>query len=184
MSPDETRKLRLLLWEDCLRECDGCCNQDWDLKSLPVCRDYLGYQLIMLTGGEPLLYPERLRQIITGIRAATSARLILYSAANGDPELLHQFASLTDGLTLTLHEQSDVEPFLRFLEKLKQMPLAGKSWRLNIFKGVSFDAAGLSWWQVKYEIVWVKNSPLPANEEFMRLLPAEAPESERVYFKD
>ena len=26
--------LRLLLWEECNRTCQGCCNKDWDLSSL------------------------------------------------------------------------------------------------------------------------------------------------------
>ena len=43
-------KLRLLLFEECDRDCPGCCNRDWDLRSLPVCRDFTPYQVIMLTG--------------------------------------------------------------------------------------------------------------------------------------
>ena len=34
-------KLRLLLFEECDRDCPGCCNRDWDLRSLPVCRDFI-----------------------------------------------------------------------------------------------------------------------------------------------
>ncbi len=44
----DQKKLRLLLFEECTRSCPGCCNRDWDLQSLPVCRDYSPYQLIML----------------------------------------------------------------------------------------------------------------------------------------
>ena len=49
-------KLRLLLLDDCNRNCPGCCNRDWDLQALPLCQDYTPYRLIMLTGGEPMLY--------------------------------------------------------------------------------------------------------------------------------
>lgn len=37
-------KLRLLLFEECDRDCPGCCNRDWDLRSFPVCRDFIGAQ--------------------------------------------------------------------------------------------------------------------------------------------
>ena len=57
-------KLRLLLFEECDRDGPGCCNRDWDLRSLPVCRDFTPYQVIMLTGGEPMLHPEIIREAV------------------------------------------------------------------------------------------------------------------------
>ena len=62
------RKLRLLFTKDCNRNCPGCCNKDWDLDSLPVCTDFTPYDLVMITGGEPMLYPERLLHLIRRIR--------------------------------------------------------------------------------------------------------------------
>ena len=37
------KKLRLLVTENCNRNCEGCCNKDWDLSSLEVCTSYKGY---------------------------------------------------------------------------------------------------------------------------------------------
>lgn len=61
------RKLRLLFTKDCNRDCPGCCNKDWDLDHLPVCADFKPYDLVMITGGEPMLYPERLLKLIRKI---------------------------------------------------------------------------------------------------------------------
>jgi molybdenum cofactor biosynthesis enzyme MoaA len=52
------KKLRLLVTERCARSCSGCCNHDWDLAALPTCESYAGYDEVLLTGGEPMLYPE------------------------------------------------------------------------------------------------------------------------------
>ena len=53
-------KLRLLVTEECNRHCPGCCNNNWDLKSLSVCKSYRDYEQILITGGEPLLDMFRL----------------------------------------------------------------------------------------------------------------------------
>ena len=66
-------KLRLLLFEECGRNCPGCCNRDWDLQALPVCQDFTPYQIIMLTGGEPMLHPEIIHSAVTEIRRQTKA---------------------------------------------------------------------------------------------------------------
>ena len=62
------KKLRLLLTENCNRECKGCCNTDWDIKNLPeISADEIineNFDLIMITGGEPLLYPHKLYQLL------------------------------------------------------------------------------------------------------------------------
>ncbi len=80
---DAKLKLRLLLFEECRRNCPGCCNWDWDLKALPACRDYTPYRLIMLTRGEPMLHPEVIRSDVAAIRAQTDAPIYLYTNGAG-----------------------------------------------------------------------------------------------------
>ena len=91
-------KLRLLLLDDCNRNCPGCCNRDWDLQALPLCQDYTPYRLIMLTGGEPMLYPEIIREAIAAIRRQTNVPIYLYTAM---PEQLDMLMPLLDGVTVT-----------------------------------------------------------------------------------
>ena len=73
-------------------------------------------------------------------------------------------------MTLTLHGQEDVEDF-KFLNGmiLKGGRLIGnKSLRLNVFKGVDLTGIDLSRWQVKPDIEWIKDCPLPGDEVLKR----------------
>ena len=167
------RKIRLLITEHCDRNCSGCCNKDFDLKSLPVCTDFGdGPVLIMLTGGEPLLYPVTTRDIVKRIRMQNpEASIILYTTmALRALDILPYL----DGLTLTLHDQSDVGHFMQLdgmLELLRTVDwVKNKSLRLNVFKEVQMRTYRVSdMWEVKKGIVWIKNCPLPKDEVFMRL---------------
>lgn len=52
-------KLRLLVTTKCPNKCPMCCNNSWDFSKLPVV-EHFNYKEIMITGGEPLLFPEKL----------------------------------------------------------------------------------------------------------------------------
>ena len=54
---EDMKKLRLLLFTDCNRNCEGCCNNDFDLNALKVETDFRQYDKIFLTGGEPMIAP-------------------------------------------------------------------------------------------------------------------------------
>lgn len=79
-------------------------HRDWDLQALPLCQDYTPYRLIMLTGGEPMLYPEIIREAIAAIRRQTNVPIYLYTAM---PEQLDALMPLLDGVTVTLHTPED-----------------------------------------------------------------------------
>lgn len=166
-------KLRLLLFEECNRNCEGCCNKDWNLKNLPGVGLFTGYKEIILTGGEPMLRPQLIKSMVRLIRFDTNAPIYVYTAKVDD---LHDALSVLnklDGMTVTLHEQSDVKPFLLFNDAVLDLnnqygEFWNKSLRLNVFKGIKFGA-DLSLWDVKKEVEWIKNCPLPEDEVFMRL---------------
>lgn len=157
--------LRLLLWEECDRACAGCCNRDWDLARLPVAESFAGFDMVMLTGGEPLLHPELVLAAAARIRAETPAPIVVYTAmARRIPLVLNHL----DGATLTLHGRDDVK-WLRDLDATLAVTglHAGKSLRLNVFAGVDPGGVG-PWWQVKAGIRWIRDCPLPHDEVFMR----------------
>ena len=164
-------KLRLLLWEDCPRNCQGCCNNDWDLQNLIVCADYSKYDLIMLTGGEPMLDPLLVVSTTQKIRQLNpSAKVYMYTAFTDDVTLLATVLMSLDGLTVTLHDQKDVVPFHNFSTFIKnRREFDDKSLRLNVFKGIDVGHINTEQWQVKSDIEWIKDCPLPEDEEFMRL---------------
>jgi len=147
--------------------------------NLPICEDFLPYDLIMLTGGEPMLHPDLINKAIDEIREKNPwAKLILYTADLSDPWLVAAILNGgLDGITITLHEQKDLGPFSAFLKELRDHPfwLKGdytpKTLRLNVFKGIKGVAEKIRGWNIKRDIEWIKDCSLPEGETFMRWKP-------------
>ena len=165
------KKLRLLLTEKCNRACAGCCNKDWDLESLNEVESFAGYEEVLLTGGEPMLDPQLVATVCKDIiNENPSARIYLYTAKSKRAIDLIAMLHWLDGITLTLHESYDVNGFNLLQDWLKLMPeMAYKSMRLNVFEGVDMSKSDTMGWQVKWNMKWIKNCPLPQDEEFKRL---------------
>ena len=161
--------LRLLITDKCLRNCKDCCNKQWNLRKLPVENDYSKYSEILLTGGEPLLFPYSVIKVIGEIRNFTQGtKIYLYTAMVENANKVLMVLDFLDGLTVTLHEQKDVEYFSKLNDLLQCNNYSKKSLRLNIFSGVDIGKINLSCWKVKKDIVWIENCPLPKNEVFKR----------------
>jgi hypothetical protein len=158
-------KLRLVLFDECYRNCNGCCNKDWNLPNLPVCKDFQNYDSIMLTGGEPMLHPEIIVRAIGTIRLQTKSPIILYTALLIDKEMLGKILDCIEGVTVTLHTPKDIAPFLEFDRYYTGK--ANMSYRLNIFQDVGHVPC-LPRWKVKENITWIKNCPLPSGETLMQ----------------
>ena len=162
------RKLRLLLTEDCNRACPGCCNIGFDLKGLPICEDLTCWDEVYLTGGEPMLNPDSVIVIADSIPMPT--KVILYTAKVDPLEAAMAVLEALDGMTLTLHDQGDVEPFLALNEAILETGWITLSLRLNVFEGVQLPAGvKLDLWTVRAGRTWVKDCPIPEGEVFMRL---------------
>jgi len=162
------KKLRLILFEECNRKCEGCCNKDWDLKSLPIIHDYKQFDMILLTGGEPLLCPTIVRTTIENIRRESKATIIIYTALVDSPLIFYALLELVDGITLTIHEQNDVPDFYVLCAILANSNITGKTMRLNVFEGITIQNIP-SYWIVKKDMKWIKNCPLPEGEILGRL---------------
>lgn len=165
------KTLRLLLFEDCNRSCEGCCNKQWDLSKLPVVSDFTPYDEIILTGGEPMLKPEIVFRTIRMIRNQNiSARIILYTAMTDKANTLLFILENLDGLTITLHDEQDILPYIAFRMLIDRYRFNNaKSLRLNVFSGVDARRYANEDWQIKDNIEWLEDCPLPDNEVFMRL---------------
>lgn len=162
------KDLRLVLFEECNRSCAGCVNNDWDIQGLPVAEEFSEYNSIMLTGGEPMLRPQLIIDTVARIREDTDAPIVMYTAKSKRALDLIAMLHILDGVTLTLHEQYDVPGFKKLNDIIMSMGLK-KSLRLNVFKGIDLIGINTSYWQVKDNIVWLEDCPLPENEVLMRL---------------
>lgn len=172
------KKLRLLVTTKCHNTCKGCCNNDWDLEKLPICNDFSVWNMIMITGGEPMLCMPWLEHLLKRIRLENrECKIILYTAIpKGIIHSPYGFTRLIDlclidGITATIHVEKDVAGF-EMLERsffsVDPFRLSEMSLRLNIFKGIS-EIKPIFNWTIKKDIEWIENCPLPEDETFMRL---------------
>jgi hypothetical protein len=75
---------------------------------------------------------------------------------------------------VTLHDQDDALEFLKFHCYLAGSRQSSKSFRLNIFREVNLRAPAYHpfheypIWQIKDDMVWIKDCPLPRDEVLMR----------------
>lgn len=162
------KTLRLLLTEECDRNCPKCCNKKFNLKSLPVCKDYTKFDQCCITGGEPMLKPGLIKSVTQIIKSKKWMPIYLYTAKIDNIEATLSVLFFLDGITLTLHEQKDVEKFTYFNALLPSR--INKSLRLNIFKGIKIPNQDYGKWKIKENITWQENCPLPKNETFMRFI--------------
>lgn len=170
---EQNNKLRLLVTGMCPHKCPMCCNNQFNLLDVPVV-DRLDYKEVMITGGEPLLFPTRVTQLVNGMRhlCGTTTKFYVYTSIAKAPVFLHVLNDV-DGIVLTPHTPSDVLSFVRLNNELlaNPTPAYNKSLRLCLFPDVKEQIppfVDFSMWKVK-DIVWKKDCPLPEGEDFRRL---------------
>lgn len=170
------KKLRLVITDRCPNKCPMCCNNRFDLNSIPVF-DRLDYEEISITGGEPMICgADDLCHIIATIRRAAELqghkpKIWLYTSRLNTatfPKVLH----CVDGICYTPHSTGDVASFKGINRTLNRgyYHLYGKSLRLNLFSPEEklLEGEDLSNWQVKH-MEWIKDCPIPEGEDFRRI---------------
>lgn len=171
------KTLRLILTRKCNRNCSGCCNKQElfvEQNVPPFDENLAGYDEVIITGGEPLLLPMTTKAIaiLTYIENPEVKR-ILYTADVGQRYLIEDMLRYFEGITITLHQQKDVDDFRRLnfwlLRRKRWIQDKNKTLRLNVFKGVDLYMQDSSLWKIKDNIEWIENCPLPENETIMEL---------------
>ena len=176
------RTIRLLVTEKCTRNCEGCCNKDikpeWGIKMEDVidhCDD-----LLLITGGEPLLFPEQLCVLLESLHQ--EQEVILYTGIFPDEDpFMDQIIQMLDGITFTIHDERGVDEFIALQRYLNVMETGfavkqsirvfPPKKRVNIFCDVKITKPiNFYGWDVKF-IEWVKDCPLPKEETFLQLDP-------------
>lgn len=169
------RKARLIVTNKCPKNCVGCCNKDW--KGEPAKKmENFDFDKILITGGEPMLFPQKLIDLCIDIRSNSKAKLILYTAKTNQLMMLMIIMHYVDGLTVTIHEDSDIQSFINFNNSLRvylREHNMTKKLRLNVFSGdfssTALENEDLSIWNVDMNRQWIKDAPLPENEELFEL---------------
>ena len=165
---ERNRKLRLLVTTDCPNHCPLCCNNSWDFSKLPSVTSF-DYDEVMITGGEPLLFVDKVVKLARSIKNLSP---ILYPEEDA-PKIyvytsiaayfpIRQLLNVVDGIVLTPHSKDDVKRFIRLNERLRmylaENPQLKSSLRLNLFKNIKDmlpEDIDLSIWKVmRPEIVF------------------------------
>ena len=171
------KKLRLIVTTKCNKSCEGCCNKQFDINSLPTIEpnEMVQYDEIYITGGEPMEVPGIVETLIYYLRTIENyqGKIIIYTTDLYTLGEIYDLCYNIDGITVTLHDNNDLDEFedtmRRYLEFNRQW-LRGKSLRLNIFKDVKIPKKKyLKGWIIKDNIEWIDNCPLPEGEELKRL---------------
>jgi pyruvate-formate lyase-activating enzyme len=160
-------KARLLFTNDCNRYCKGCCNRNWkgEPPRLVSVEDAKGYDEIFITGGEPMLYPEQLKELILNLKENNNiSKIFLYTALPYPKEKFLEILDLIDGCTVTLHNFEDRRKFIENEYDIMEFP--DKAMKLNVFPRGNFKVSKS--WNFRPKI-WIKDAPLPEGEDFIRL---------------
>ena len=165
---------RIIITYECPRSCKGCCNKQDQFKhiqSFGALEHVREFDQVILTGGEPLLDPKRLIELISLIKHLNpTVEIIVYSALYRDNlAALLTVLYLVDGLTLTIHETKDIIDFVRLDDILGVVNMPKKKLRLNIFKQALICKLVSPRWDIKDNIEWIDNCPLPENETLFKL---------------
>ena len=161
---------RLILTEKCNRECPGCVNkqhnfnnyESWDWKRA------VSWDQILITGGEPMLFPHEVIAFVKKLRGvygySRHTNIYMYTASCVDQKMFLEILEWIHGYCLTLHTQDDVGAFERINSHLNLVGPYDKSMRLNVFRGVTLPNKPYPLWNIKKDIVWLKDCPLPPDE--------------------
>ena len=169
---------RLIITLDCSRHCDYCVNEyestTKQMKPITKVKELAKYDEILITGGEPMLRPERTFKIVHGLRIAyPKKKLYLYTALFHP--MLFKILPYLDGMHFTLHKRSsstDGQNFHYMQDVLSNTWNKKKSFRLYIHPEYPYS---LQLWPIVWKRVemkpWIKEEDmcLPPNEELLIL---------------
>lgn len=169
---------RILLTLKCNRSCYYCCNEKSGTSetlagAIPVeiyDTSFQQFDSVVISGGEPLLFPSKVKQLASHIKNNADIPIFLQTALF--TKHLPEIMQLIDGVTFTIHQQTkpkDVNRFMEIQELAKSMP--GKSFRLNVhygFEGGIIPIQPTAWKEIRF-FHHRDHCPLPLNETLFTL---------------
>lgn len=178
---DLEQRARVLITEECNRNCSGCCNKYFKImeqaKRITTLDELSIYKIISITGGEPLLFPEKTERIIDELKGKKDPPVIYLYSAYYHPSL-KKIIPMIGGLHYTVHEgakEKDFELFysLQELIKINKKEWKDKSFRLYIDNKVDeplsilpnvWNQSNVSKWLTEKELLDKQPNGLPLNE--------------------
>ncbi len=168
------KTVRLIITLDCPRDCSYCCNKQPVLKQAkkiqsPDC--LLGYDEICITGGEPMLYPNKIIDIIESLNNLhpLNRKIYLYTAMFNED--LIGLIPKVDGIHVTLHQGMsgfEMGNFYHFQERSSSIGFWGGSYRLYIHPDIKDEISIYPnrWSRIESK-PFLEDCPLPENETYL-----------------
>lgn len=166
---------RVIVTLNCNRRCPGCCNINLpEHRKVSTDEELMGYQEIVITGGEPMLIPGKLLEFINRMwDKGYRGKMYLYTSFWNGKEISKEILKELDGFTFTLHaECTDAD-----ITALKNLSNSGIlqnkdfSSRLIIDKRVyeryDLSNSNFSRWDVIRKLEWKEKCDTADNEELI-----------------
>ncbi len=165
---------RVLLWLECNRNCNECCNKYKSLidQMKPITFEELkDFDIICLTGGEPMLHPKKVISIINQLRTINKkAKIYLYTALY--KQEIVNILPLIDGLQFSIHYPASVNDISNFMQLQKLLINRNRLYRAYIDNRVlsSITIIPRIWTRLEVK-AWLKEEdcPLPKDEQLFLL---------------
>lgn len=161
---------RVIITKKCNRTCHYCCNEKDgtfdDSINLNSIAGLAGYSSVVISGGEPMLYWERVIAFAKAIREAYPHTMIYLQSATctkyTDEVLQH-----VDGITYTVHEEASLRDAAMFasMQDLAMRYASEKNFRLNVHDDCPqyLSICPKAWGEVRF-FHHRDECPVPANE--------------------
>lgn len=179
---------RVIVTDKCSRECPYCVNKQrgesmfWNAHPLTDVQKLLDFEMILITGGEPLLVYDRVISLLIEIRAREEdIPVILYASRNLITyQKWHRLFKFIDGVTWTIHNEKDdlvherdMQDFIDF--QMNARIYKDKSFQLNLAPDLCdvYPLMPEVWSSIKIK-KWLDDCPLPDNETLF-ILPEVKP---------
>ena len=179
------KKARVIITFDCFRNCQGCCNKYGTImknaKSLQNITDLKNYDVVMITGGEPMLYPNKVIDLTKSLKKENpNIKVYLYTANHKNAWDLEQVLQYVDGIQYSLHSNAtgiDMDDFQCFQAQIFTWADV-KSFRLYIDQSIKgtvhitpdlWQRIEIKPWLTESQLLAQQPNGLPQEEELFIL---------------
>lgn len=172
-------KARVIVTLECNRNCENCCNKENVFnqhEKLNDIKELLKYDEIIITGGEPMLIPRKVKDFIYKLRNELkyNGKIYFYSALYNKrlDGFYDKILDFVDGLHYTVHYEAKDKEIIELKQLSESIMLKikdNKSLRLAIdsrlYDKYDFSNINFSKWSVVRKMKWLVNTPLPEREK-------------------
>lgn len=166
---------RVIVTLNCNRRCPGCCNINLPgHRKVSTDEELMGYQEIVITGGEPMLIPGKLLEFINRMwDKGYRGKIYLYTSFWNGKGISKEILKELDGFTFTLHAECTDKDIIALKSLSNSGILQNKDFssRLIIDKRVyeRYDLSNINFsrWDVIRKLEWKEKCNQAENEELL-----------------